>query len=321
MDQQRRIETLKEITAHSFSQAKAYTNVVLAAGYAGLFALWSTFAKEFSDSVKLISGLLIAFSLVLFLAWELFGMIARHRMLVGMTRVLSGAENFEGLLENQQARERNTQIAALRVWPFFLWPTVLSGFGAFFLLLWSFSMRLVRDSGLAVSWEGIEMSGSIAVVVGAAIAVLMGLAFQRMTIWNSQRLFRKNYASAIGDDLEASSELYVELKDFWQDKKTVLFSLIDEIANTRAVYDADRMNLYIMPNPQLRRDLARYYRQSSAALVSLRRDQTKIYELDEGPEGDEKRARLVSSIQFQFDRLDDLRLKAIELAGRTEGWN
>lgn len=320
VDQQRRIEELKEVSAHSYSQAKSYTNIVLAAGYAGLFALWSTFGEEFGDSVKLVSGLLIAFSLAIFLAWELVGMIVRHRMLIGMTRVLSSGEHFEGLLENQRVRERNTQVAVLRIWPYFLWPTVLSGFGAFFLLLWSFSKKLAQDSGLASIWGGIDMDESIAIVVGATIAVLMGLAFQRITIWNSQRLFRKNYASAIGDDLETSSEIYVELKDVWQDSKFVQFSLIDELANSRAVYESDRMSIYVMPNPQLRRDVARYYRQSNAVLVSLRRDQSKLYELDDAKESSEKRERLISSIQFQIDRLDDLRLRAIELAGRTNGW-
>jgi hypothetical protein len=315
--EQRRLEAVKELTAHSFSQARAYTNVVLAAGYAGLFGLWSTFKDALPQQAKLLCGLLIATSLALFLCWELLGMFVRHRMLAGMTRLLSAGDAFEGLLENHAAKERNLQIRVLILWPYFLWPTIVTGFGAFFVLLFSFVQRLLEGAGLIELLGKYEMSNWLAIAVGATIAVLMGLAFQKLTIRNQQRAYKKMYAAAITDDLNITSEIYIELKDAWQDNKTVLFSLIDEIASSRAIYDNDRANLYLMPNSELRSQVARYYRQSNSALSSLRRDQAKIYELETQPE---RIAKLVESIEVQFSRLDDLRLKAIELAGKTTSW-
>jgi len=57
------LEAQKELLAHTFSQAQAYTNVILVAGYAGFFAIWSFIKPELTKATVFWSGLLISLSL------------------------------------------------------------------------------------------------------------------------------------------------------------------------------------------------------------------------------------------------------------------
>lgn len=316
--QRDRLEAIKEISADQFSQARAYTNVLLAAGYAGLFGLWSILKDSVSSQATVICGLLISLSLAIFLLWELVGMFARHQTLAEMNKLFSSGDEFDSLAQNHAVRMRNFNITLLRIWPYFLWPTIIFGFGAFFVLIASFLSLLFPKLIVPQLRYGDDMSNWAYIVIGSAIAVLMGLAFHRATIFLTRRSYKKVYAEAITDDLNCSADLFSEIQAFWDDKKTILFSLIDEVALSRAIYDNDRAGLYALPRKDLRSRVARYYRQLGGVLSELRRNQSRLYEIEQGNEA--AIARTVESIEFQLSRLSDLRLVALELAEETKRW-
>ncbi len=56
------LDAQKELLAHTYGHAQAYTSVVLLAGYTGFFATWSFLKDDLSKLQILASGLLICSS-------------------------------------------------------------------------------------------------------------------------------------------------------------------------------------------------------------------------------------------------------------------
>lgn len=132
------LEAQKELLASSFSQAQAYTNVILAAGYAGFFAVWAFVKGELSRGAVLWSALLVTLSLAMFVAWEVFGMYMRSRMLIGIAQAVAQPERFEELMLSHRKAAQERSIVFGKVWLFTVWGTVLTGAGAFCILLYAF---------------------------------------------------------------------------------------------------------------------------------------------------------------------------------------
>lgn len=51
---------LKDITAHVFSKATAYSNVIIIAGYVAFFAIWNHVKDQLPEKLTLIAALLIS---------------------------------------------------------------------------------------------------------------------------------------------------------------------------------------------------------------------------------------------------------------------
>ena len=78
----------KELLAHSYGHAQAYTTVVLLAGYAGFFAVWTFLKQDLSKEQVFSSGLLIALSLSSYIIWEVYQAFYRSRTLLGLTKAV-----------------------------------------------------------------------------------------------------------------------------------------------------------------------------------------------------------------------------------------
>ena len=72
------LEYQKEALVEIFTQAKAYTNVVMVTGCAGMFALWTSQAARMTAATSMGVGLLLAISVSAFVTWELYGMTQRY---------------------------------------------------------------------------------------------------------------------------------------------------------------------------------------------------------------------------------------------------
>ncbi|MBN0315103.1 hypothetical protein JTM73_33150, partial [Pseudomonas aeruginosa] len=57
------------------TQASNYTNLIMVAGYAGLFGLWSTLVGRLPQWLYALCGLLALLSLLLFVSWEIIKMV------------------------------------------------------------------------------------------------------------------------------------------------------------------------------------------------------------------------------------------------------
>ena len=60
------------IIAGAYEKANAYTNLIIVAGYAGLFALWQFTKDNLSRRQVIISGLLTITSLAIFVLFEIY---------------------------------------------------------------------------------------------------------------------------------------------------------------------------------------------------------------------------------------------------------
>ena len=128
----------KEILAHIYEKALSYTNLVMLGGYAGIFGTWQLMKNNLSSNQESLVACLIISSIMLFAGFELFKMISQAFFIRRLDKILS--KNFP---ENEQISAwqigfKEYEIKQARIWLYFLIPTVLTGFGAGFILLWIF---------------------------------------------------------------------------------------------------------------------------------------------------------------------------------------
>src|SRR5438093_13698402 len=67
MNYEKQIESAHRLIERLQGHATSYTNLIIAAGYAGFFALWTTLYKNLPQWLYALSGLLIVLSLLFFL--------------------------------------------------------------------------------------------------------------------------------------------------------------------------------------------------------------------------------------------------------------
>ncbi|MDD3580094.1 MAG: hypothetical protein PHW74_03615 [Desulfobacca sp.] len=134
----------KEFLAYIYRKAASYTNLVIIAGYTGIFAVWQLTKNQLTDVQEAIVALLSTASLLLFAGYEVYKMISQTLFLRRLDRITKSQIT-------EVERPRVWQLAwddfsrkEIRVWSYFLIPTLLTGFGAGFLLLWIFAWPFIN---------------------------------------------------------------------------------------------------------------------------------------------------------------------------------
>lgn len=134
-------DLLMQLNEKQMAGATNYANLLLVAGYAGLFGFWSTLSTKLPPMLYALCGLLGLLSLMLFISWEIIKMIWGS---IHMARTNAMIESMRGpkLLQLFLASTKKFQIRSQRVWWLFLIPSLLSGLSAGFLLLGFFCYQL-----------------------------------------------------------------------------------------------------------------------------------------------------------------------------------
>jgi hypothetical protein len=151
-------ESLKldaENAAQSLERAKQYTTVVITLGYAGMFGIWSFCSGVVPKNVHAATGILGGISLLLFIIFEIVKMYAMQAIAVKLLNAIgdfsqpvdpaTAAAMLMTRVEQQRLAQRDNQKLMRRlllVWPYFFWPTIATGFGAMFLLLYNLAASL-----------------------------------------------------------------------------------------------------------------------------------------------------------------------------------
>lgn len=124
-EQQKQVQrALLDQYTKMFDRAQAYANVIILAGYAGAFTVWSNTRPALSSKLNITIALCLGLSLVAFVGWEVFGMIKRAcineraRALINHT---GGPENF---LASMQEFERKQSEESVKLQPY--WYAVLA---------------------------------------------------------------------------------------------------------------------------------------------------------------------------------------------------
>ncbi|TQD51203.1 hypothetical protein FKV25_01865 [Lysobacter aestuarii] len=132
-----------------------YANVILLLGYGGFFALWTTVAGKMPAWLFGLSGLMIAFSLLLFISFELAKTAVSSASLTRSKKL--------GLTANQAIDRSNLAVDVINGWqPWIFYPAVITGLGAGLIVLGFFGFTLFSEAYSAASPEDAPPAAEIA---------------------------------------------------------------------------------------------------------------------------------------------------------------
>lgn len=139
----RRIQILQA----AFDKSAAYANIIIIAGYAGVFAIWS-FTKDFLPEITALwVALLVGFSMFVFCGWEVFKMIHSGRAFRPFIELMKRGLPPEDFFREVQILDQKTAAEELVLyyrWYIVLLLTIPTGFGGALLLFYSFIERLIQ---------------------------------------------------------------------------------------------------------------------------------------------------------------------------------
>lgn len=138
---EKQISALIQLNEKLMSNATAYTNLIMVAGYAGYFAFWSTLASKIPPWLFNTCGLAITLSLTLFISWEIVKMFwsAKH---MRKTQAILGKRTHPNVVVEFENAFKDFNSRTQKVWLVFLVPTVASGVTAACLLIGYFCLSL-----------------------------------------------------------------------------------------------------------------------------------------------------------------------------------
>jgi hypothetical protein len=136
------LQQQKEILAHIYEKNSAYSNLVMIGGYAAMFALWQLMKHHFNYGQELLVAILVASSIILFAGFEVFKMISSALFLRRLDKILTSGFPESERVQGWQVAWNDYSSKQSRAWIYFLVPTVLTGFGAGFVLLWIFLVNI-----------------------------------------------------------------------------------------------------------------------------------------------------------------------------------
>lgn len=142
VDYERQVQAAQEFIERLQSNSVSYTNLILAAGYAGFFALWATLENDLPRWLHSLSAFLIVLSLLLFVAWEVTKMVGSAFHLRCFQQQLSAQPAGPDTIAKVQQALNEYDRRVGRLWVWFLIPTIVFGLAGGLCLLGFFTWRL-----------------------------------------------------------------------------------------------------------------------------------------------------------------------------------
>lgn len=140
------VEIRTQIISAAYDRAATYTNLIIFAGYAGTFTLWS-FTKDYLPETAAIAiALMVGISLFVFCGWEVYKMIYTSKSLRRKTLILLQGlhpAEFEKAMNNEKVKAENENIKLYRYWVFILVLTIPLGFGGALLMFYNYMANLI----------------------------------------------------------------------------------------------------------------------------------------------------------------------------------
>jgi len=127
----------------------AYTNLVIVAGYAGLFALWHLTKEHLSRNQILSAALLLLVSIIVFVLFEVYKAYYSSTALLGYSQIVNRPENQNSLaklaseIERYKLDDQRRGIRFGKSWLVVFIVTTLTGLGAAGILLYAFIRGLL----------------------------------------------------------------------------------------------------------------------------------------------------------------------------------
>lgn len=141
-DTRRVKELVLEVQSTAYGYAMTYTAIIIFGGYAALFTVWTHTKEYLNATTTMWVALLLGVSVLCFVMFEVFKMILTSIEFMKVRSLLVVDYPPAILLEKraQLARQQNVTVQRIVVpiWIVVLIITIVSGFGAAFILLASF---------------------------------------------------------------------------------------------------------------------------------------------------------------------------------------
>lgn len=138
-----------EVSSKVFERAVAYTNVIMVAGYAALFAIWAYTKDSLPKKAVICIATMILISLCAFIMFEVFKMITSSRQFFANRKIalsdLATDKFFENL-KTVQKNEAKYLFWLMPIWYVTLVIAIVPAFGAAGLLLYNFMAILLGCS-------------------------------------------------------------------------------------------------------------------------------------------------------------------------------
>ena len=121
-----------------FQKLEAYSKTIITLGYAGLFAIWAFVKDHLSHRAVLTTALLVGFSLIVYIAWEVMQMINRTALQLRFNRAINDQPVDQAkAISDYLAQTRAEAARGARSWRVILILTVVPGFVGAGLLIWN----------------------------------------------------------------------------------------------------------------------------------------------------------------------------------------
>jgi hypothetical protein len=142
--QKEKDEAIIKFYGQMFDKASAYTNLIVGAGYGGIFAVWSATKSYLGRTEVLASGVALVFSLLIFIGWNVLIMLLNARNVnhleVLIKAPLEDVPKITAAAELDYAKQKYRLRCA---WVVVLVLTLVSGFGAGLILIYAFIRHLL----------------------------------------------------------------------------------------------------------------------------------------------------------------------------------
>lgn len=124
------------------------------------------------------------------------------------------------------------------------------------------------------------MEQIVAAIIGGFLAASTGWLLD----WRREKAklsnARKLLTTGICDDLQHANSLYEKIIEDWEKTKTVWFSTLNELRESRQTYQNNKDWVTIFEDAELRKKIFRYYLQSADAINNLEYQQRRKYEIE-----------------------------------------
>lgn len=318
----------RKLMVDQFEQARRYVNIILVAGYAGLFALWTGLEDYLSPLAKLSSGLLACISVIVFLAWEMYSLVKRQEIMTLTRMMIEEPSRFERGFDRIQKRLLAIVVQVNRSWWKVFPVASLTAAIAYFVILSSLAAELMTQLAPRLSTQEILiLMNTIWIAAGITLGAVFVILFVRVDAWWTRRTSRRHFAEALSAELQTFQELVRGLAENWQSDGIVEGECLQEIAYSRRTFDDNRSALHLLDIPELQTQLNEFYRKSFGLLSRLQVDSNYHLTLirsrsDEGSRQDQEseRERIEKEISARISRLNDLRSEAENISQKLQSY-
>jgi hypothetical protein len=139
-------KSLIEASTKAFEKSQAYTNVVIIAGYAGAFSIWSSTKAQLPNKANIVIALLLGLSMCVFIVHEIASMIFRavwFRKIQPLINMNLPSDEFLKKFEMLKKEEGKASLNSTPFWILALALTIPTALGAIAILFYNYFATLM----------------------------------------------------------------------------------------------------------------------------------------------------------------------------------